>query len=1060
MKATVNPSVTVRGAFVAAALLTGFAGAQTIEVDPANAIPATHTQVQAWEFSTDGNAEGWTGTNYGPLTVAGGILSGSTSATSGDTQLSNTFTAIPLGYATIVEFSVTVDPGTAAVGAGNVFWADYGGGIAGTRTRGFSVPEDAAPHMVRMTFPGGVKNLASLRLDPTSVAVADLATQKTVSFDYVRVYHYQPTSFTNVKLTASDAAGTTSMNSAGGWDSGAAPSVESNYFTGAFQLRTQDGTLYLPFGGSTLSADPGGSLLLKGSGGTLVRQMTLAGGSLIQGATGATPDTAKLFVPDGISVTAATALDLTAANRNLELSGSLSGSPAINVKCATAPGAGQGGGQVVLKSDNTSYTGTLTVETNAWLDLDHDNAVAGANVVVQAGAMVRRIDADANGTTAAASWALSGVGTPAGNDATRGVLYFSYNGLNATLAGDIAISGASTRIGTYSAGGVLAIDGAITGSGTLQLWGGGGAEGHVQTFTLNGASTINGQTDLLAEFGAQTHLVLGGDNRLPTTKKLRMSAAWGPVTAEGAGAFLDLKGFDQTLSNLQLDGAKRKTIRDTTASGNSTLTLTASTNGFDTNGGNVYIEGITINQTGAAADAGAQIDGGGITTLTNSTWNAPFYTSLGNAGNGTLVLKNSTFNFGGELLMARSGSTGTLSVDATSTVSTPNFFRIGDSPAGIATVNLNGGTLAARRFNNGNTGTSILNLDGGILKATGNNPTDWISGGANPVVVNLKSNGITINSNGFKVTATAAILEDAGSTGGGLAKEGAGTLYLDGTNTYTGFTPVTAGFLGGNGSVTSNVTVSGTGGLAFLVTNPALGAGLGYSDLNVTGTLTVPASMVIKIDSASAVFPEVNATGLTLVTASAGISGFGTVTFDLTSFTGTGTWAASQVGNSIILNYTAGSGASPYDHWATTNGYWTPGAPNTLPGDDFDKDGASNLAEFAFGGNPTSGTSVGPRHFEITGGKFVLTVAVRSGAAAVFPGIGSPLTAALDGVNYTVGGSKTLVGFAENVNKLGTVILGPLTTPPAGYEFVSFELDDTVSGNAKGFLRATATATP
>jgi hypothetical protein len=63
-------------------------------------------------------------------------------------------------------------------------------------------------------------------------------------------------------------------------------------------------------------------------------------------------------------------------------------------------------------------------------------------------------------------------------------------------------------------------------------------------------------------------------------------------------------------------------------------------------------------------------------------------------------------------------------------------------------------------------------------------------------------------------------------------------------------------------------------------------------------------------------------------------------------------------------------------------------------------------------------------------------------------------------VNYTVAGSKTLAGFAENVNKLGTLVLGPLTTPPTGYSFVTFELDDAVSGNAKGFLRATAVATP
>ena len=206
-----------------------------------------------------------------------------------------------------------------------------------------------------------------------------------------------------------------------------------------------------------------------------------------------------------------------------------------------------------------------------------------------------------------------------------------------------------------------------------------------------------------------------------------MNATWGASpTGEGAGAFFDLNGFDQTLSSIQLDGARRKYIHDTSLSGNSTLTLNAANNAFDTNGGNVYIEGVTITHVAPNADSGALIDGGGIVTMTNATWNAPFYTSLGIGGNGTLVLNNSTFSFGGELLMARSGTTGTLTVNATSLVTTPNFFRIGDSAAGTATVNLNGGTLASRRFFNSSTGTSTLNLDGGTLRATASNLIDWI----------------------------------------------------------------------------------------------------------------------------------------------------------------------------------------------------------------------------------------------------------------------------------------------------------------------------------------------
>lgn len=1070
--ATFHPG-TARGALLATALLTGIAGAQTIEVDPASPIPATHTLIKGWEFDTDGDLEGWAGNGYTGLTVAGGVVTGTIS--NDDSQFANTtFTPLTLGYSTIVEYALTVDPLAAASTGGTFFWGDFSGGIAGSRGRAVPAIDNNAPRIVRVTFPGGVKNLSQLRIDPTSAGF-----NKTATFDYVRVYHYQPETFGTVTLTASDAGGTSSVTSGAGWDNFIPPTTENNYFTGAFQLRTPANTQLHPFGGSALSVDAGGSILFKGIGSLEVRQLTLAGGSLMQGDTGtaAPNNTARLYVPDGINVTAASSLDAVGANRNIEIVGSLSGSSALNVKSGAAPGAGQSGGQIVLRSDNSGYTGPLTVETNAWLDLDHDNAVAGAAVTANAGAMIRRVAADANGTTTAASWALSGRGTTAGTDASRGALYFSHNGLNANVAGDVAISGAQTRIGTYSAGSALSLDGAITGTGTLELWGGGGAEGHIQLFTLNGASTHDGQTDLLADFGSQTHLKLGGDDRLPTNRKLRMNATWGPTTAEGAGAFLDLNGFDQTLASIQLDGSKRKIIRDTSLSGNSTLTLTANTNAFDTNdGGNVYIEGVTLTHLAGAADSGALIDGGGIVTLTDATWNAPFYTSLGNGGNGTLVLVNSTFSFGGELLMARNNTTGTLTVDATSLVTTPNFFRIGGSAAGSAIVNLNGGTLAASRFFNDSTGTSTLNLDGGTLRATGNNLVDWIEGGANGVTTNLLDGGITIDSNGFNVNAAAAILEDLVSTGGGLVKNGAGNLLLSGDNTYKGATDVQGGNLivngnssaatgavsvaataglGGDGTVGGNVTMAAGSRFSWTLADWAAAPSLDVPDFTNNGTAADPLVIVIG-ENALANFSETNTT-FTLLTASGTFSSPDPagIVVDSSAFTsGNGTWDVQVAGNQLQLVYTAGT-ASPYTTWINSFPALTDPADKLATADP-DNDGSTNFEEFAFAGDPASGSNNGLRHFEITGDKLVLTVAVRTGAVAAFPAVGSPLTASADGVNYTVAGSKTLAGFAENVNKLGSVVLGPLTTPPTGYSFVTFELDDAVSANAKGFLRATA----
>lgn len=932
--------------------------AQTVEIDPAGAIPATHTLVKAWEFNTDGDAEGWTGNGYGPLTVAGGLVTGG--VTNNDPMLNSAaFTALPLGYSTIVEYSLSIDPLAAAPAGGTIFWADFSGGISGARSRSVTVPEDSNQHVVRVTFPGGVKNLTQLRLDPTSNTFP-----KNVSFDYVRIYHYQPTSFTNVTLTASDAAGTSSVNTAGNWNSAAAPTTESNYFTGAWQLRTPTGGTYYPFGGSALAVDPGGSILFKGTGGLGVRQVTLAGGTLFQGDTGtAAPNNiARLFVSDGIPVTAASTIDTVAATRTIEISGSLSGSANLEVK-GVAPAAGQDAGLVFLKSDSSSYTGTITVN-NAWLDLDHDNAVAGAAVVVNSGGVVRRSGADANGTTTASSWSISGQGNTVGNTASRGAIYFNTEGLNATLAGDIITSGTEARIGMYSGAGQLALSGEISGTAPLDLWVGGGAESHIQRYVLEGSSTLAAQTNLHSEFGAQAHLRLGADDPLATNQRLRMNATWGS-TSDGAGAFLDMNGYSQTLSHLQLDGTKRKIIRDETTSGNSVLTLTAASTAFDANGGNISIDDVTITHTSVGpTDSGVFIEGGSVVTLNNSTWNAPFYSSIGVGGSGSLVLNNSSFLFGGEILMGRGSASGTLTVNSDSLVSTPNSIRIGESSTGTTSVNLNGGTIAVRQLYSFGTAVGILNLDGGILRATAN-ATNWIEGGATGVTVNLSDGGITLDSNGFNANIAADVLEDSASTGGGVIKTGAGNVTLSGNNTYTGNTGVEQGNLivNGDNAASANTTVDAGAGLGGdgIVADAvyADGSKLPWtvSDWNASpeleaGAVTIDGALTVVVtESALANFTDANATFPILSASSLTVTNPAALTLDATGFTsGGGTWAVQQNGNSLELVYTTGS-AGGYTAWAADN------AGGGDANDDFDGDGVPNGVEYFMGETGSSFTS-------------------------------------------------------------------------------------------------------
>jgi autotransporter-associated beta strand protein len=981
--------LTTAGSLIA----TGFVYSQTIEIDPAAPVPATHTLVKAWEFNTPGDLEGWVGNGFGsvsnPLVVSGGVVSGP--ITNDDSQFGTSFTALTQGYSTIVEYALTVDPLAAVSTGGTFFWGDFSGGIAGSRGRPVVAIDNNAPRVVRVTFNGGVKNLNQLRIDPASAG-----NPKTASFDYVRVYHYQPTTFGSVTLTASDAPGASSMITGTNWSNTAPPAAENNYFTGAFQLRTPANTSLHPFGGSALSVDTGGSILFKGIGTMEVRQLTLAGGALMHGDTGtaAPSNIARLYVADGIDVTAASLIDTVGANRFIEINGILSGSSNLEIK-GVAPTAGTSAGTVTLKSASPGYTGTFTVN-NSWLDLDHDNAISAASVIVNSGGQLRRVGTDADGTTTIGPITITGSGNTLGNESSRGAIYFGRDGLNATLDAPVSVSGASARIGTYSAGSNLTLGGALSGAGTLQLWGGGGAETHVQRFILNGASTLDGQTDLLSEFGAQAHLRLGGDDRLATNRRLRMSATWGGST-EGAGAFFDLNGFNQTLSNLQLDGTKRKYIQNTSTTASSILTLSGNTNAFDTNGGNVYIENVTITHTGAVADSGVQIDNASVVTVNNSTWNAPFYSSLGNAGAGTLILNNSSFIFGGELLIGRNGQNGTLVVNAGSIASSPNLFRIGDSPAAIATVNLKGGTLASSRFFNNSTGTSILNLDGGTLRATANNTVDWIEGGSNGVTTNILDEGITLDSNGFNVVAVADLLEDPVFAGGGVTKTGLGNVRMTGVNTYKGVTNINQG----------NLIIDGNHSAATGAINVALDAGLGgdgtingatfaagaklpwtVSDWNAAPTLdagvvTINGELAIDLsENALANFSESNKTFTILSASSLSVANPALLSVNPVGFTsGSGSWSVQVNGNTLELVYTAGS-ASPYETWLT--GYPSITGSNRAPNVDFDSDGVPNGIEFMTGTSPAdAGAADHPAVSTNPGGDLIVTFK-RVDAAEVY----------------------------------------------------------------------------
>ena len=114
----------------------------------------------AWEFATDGDAEGWRpASQLEPFTVSGGELR--TRATGGDPFLVRDGLSLDARRDLVVEVTMTTSVG----GSGQLFWAGPAGGYAEARSSRFTV-ESGGERVYRVPLPAQGGNVTSLRLDP------------------------------------------------------------------------------------------------------------------------------------------------------------------------------------------------------------------------------------------------------------------------------------------------------------------------------------------------------------------------------------------------------------------------------------------------------------------------------------------------------------------------------------------------------------------------------------------------------------------------------------------------------------------------------------------------------------------------------------------------------------------------------------------------------------------------------------------------------------------------------------------------------------------------------
>jgi len=376
----------------------------------------------------------------------------------------------------------------------------------------------------------------------------------------------------------------------------------------------------------------------------------------------------------------------------------------------------------------------------------------------------------------------------------------------------------------------------------------------------------------------------------------------------------------EIISLTMLDGSG-----DVSIEGANILTLNASENGFgiviDDNGGSLEIKSdVSVVLDNAQTWANNDVTNGSVLTVAGAVDNNGFHLTVGGAGDTTI----SGVLSGTEGLTKTGDGTLTLSNDNTyagetningGKVSIDGDLSLGAAPVGVTAghLTLNGGTLEA-------SDDVLLNSNRGIALGAG---------------------GGTFDVDDTKTLTYGGIIAGTGS----LTKTDTGTLVLDGANTFTGDTTISAGVLEvGNAdalSTSSSVTVNTDNGLQF-------SAGINDVTLqNLGGT----GDLVLEDGAAAAV--ALTADNAADTELSGDISGAGSLTKD-------------GVGELIL------SGANTYTGDTTISGgtlqIGKDGDAGSLAGNVvFDGDNTLALEEGSLGGNITTTDGNGTLRFNAGG---------------------------------------------------------------------------------------------
>ncbi len=462
---------------------------------------------------------------------------------------------------------------------------------------------------------------------------------------------------------------------------------------------------------------------------------------------------------------------------NLSISSALTGSGNL-VKENT-------GGTLILSGNSASYAGNIFVNAGT-LQANSANALGNTTgtTTVADGATLAL-----SGTiTSAENITVAGAGV-SGAGALQGVSGTSTLSGTVTLAGATtvgattgntlalgAIGGAGQNLSTTGAGNVNLTGAITTGNGALTVGSSGTVTMSGAANTYTGTTTVNGGTLALAKAAGVTSLagnltVNAGSVRLDNSNQIADNAT---VTLNNS-ATLNLNGRSETIGQLNSTSTTA-----TVALGTGALTLTGPNN---------------TNSTYAGA-----ITGGDASSLTVSGTGKVYLSGDGSGFSGSTNVNSGTLNISGSNTVVGSG---------TVTVSSGGNLQVqgGISVANAVTINGTGTTQNGAIENTAGSNTlsggvtlgsaSRINSNAGTLALAGN--------------ITLGANTLTVG--GAGTTTQSGVI---GGTGD-LTKDGAGTLVLNGANTYTGATTISGGTLqlGANERIANNSAVTIASGATF-----------------------------------------------------------------------------------------------------------------------------------------------------------------------------------------------------------------------------------------------------